>query len=228
MELGKRSALSVAAARLITAGTAAAALIAMASLSPVASHPKNGGTVVQQGEMDPSAQGYAPPDPATLGGPFSAKDHNGEPVTSQSWPGKWLVMFFGFAGCREACPVGFDAFTLALEQMGADAGKIQPLFVELSMAKQQDYKGLKQFVSNFHPSVVGIAGSRAETFDLVRHFQVRREYGHSSYSKRETGPRLNHSTYFYVVAPDGRVTGTFYHNLPAEKMVASLRQFMAQ
>jgi cytochrome oxidase Cu insertion factor (SCO1/SenC/PrrC family) len=216
------------AARIVCAGTVATALVAMAALSPVASHPKHGAIVQQQGDVDPSAQGYKPPDPATLGGPFAARDHNGEPVTYQSWPGKWLVMFFGFAGCREACPVGLDAFTLALEQMGADAEKIQPLFVELSMAKQPDYKGLKQFVSNFHPSVMGIAGSRAETFDLVRAFQVRREYGHSSYSKRETGPRLNHTTYFYVLAPDGRVKGYFYHNLAAEKMVAALRQFMAQ
>lgn len=171
--------------------------------------------------------GYTKPDPAKLGGPFTMLDHNGRTVTQASWPGQWLLITFGFPGCRESCPVALDHISKALETMGPDADRIQPLFVDVSMDKTPDVKGMKQFVSNFHERLVGLVGSRAQGFAMLRNFLVRREYAHVALSRKETGPRINHTTYVYMVDPKGRVRGYFNHDLPPDRMQEAMLGFMA-
>jgi cytochrome oxidase Cu insertion factor (SCO1/SenC/PrrC family) len=148
-------------------------------------------------------------------------DHNGQAVTNASYPGKWLLVFFGFTGCRESCPTGLENMTAALEALGADAEQVQPLFIDVSM-EEPDIAGLKQFVSNFNPRLVGLTGTRAQTFAAVRDFKVRREYAMTNYSSRETGLRINHTTYFYLVDPQGVTRAYFYHNLPPERMALTM------
>jgi protein SCO1/2 len=110
----------------------------------------------------------------------------------------------------------------ALEKLGAEADSIQPLFVDFSM-EEPDIVGLASFVEHFHPRLVGLTGTRAQTFDVVRRFKVRREYAMTNYSAKETGPRINHSTYFYMVDPEGRTRSYFMHDLTADEMVAAIR-----
>lgn len=177
---------------------------------------------------NPEALGasYTKPNPAKLGGPFTMLDHNGRTVTQASWPGQWLLITFGFPGCRESCPVALDHISKALETMGPDADRIQPLFVDVSMDKTPDLKGMKQFVGNFHERLVGLGGSRAQSLAMLRSFLVRREYAHVGLSRKETGPRINHTTYVYMVDPTGRVRGYFQHDLPPERMQDAMRGYM--
>ena len=179
------------------------------------------------GDIEASPQVYykAPPPPETLGRPFELMDHHGQTVTNASYAGKWLLIFFGFTGCREACPTGLVTMASALEVLGEDADRVQPLFVDVSM-EEPDISGLAQFVSNFHPKLVGLTGTRAQTFATVRDFKIRREYAMANYSKKETGPRINHTTYLYLVDPDGVTRAYFDHTVAPERMALTMRLHM--
>ena len=209
--------------------TAFAALtaVAIAPSSPIFAHGSKLGNIVHAHEQTrPVANpGYKAPAPETLGGPFEMLDHTGRTVTDKSYAGKWRLMFFGHAGCREACPVGLDRMTLALEQLGVQAGLIQPLFVDIAM-EEPDVKGLTQFVSNFHPSLVGLTGSRAQRLNMMRTFKIQRQYAHEGYGIKETGPRIDHSTYFFLIDPQGTTRTFFYHTLTPEQMVNTLRKYL--
>jgi protein SCO1/2 len=152
-------------------------------------------------------------------------DHTGRMVTNASYPGKWLLINFGFTGCRESCPTGLVNMAAALDRLGIDADRIQPLFIDFSM-EEPDLKGLAQFVENFHPRLVGLTGTRAQTFAAVRQFKVRREYAMTNYSSKETGPRINHTTYFYLVDPQGVTRAYFYHDLAPEEMAGTMRRHL--
>lgn len=173
-------------------------------------------------------KGYRPPDVTQLGGPFSMTAHNGQTITQDSFPGKWIVLTFGFPGCRESCPIALDSLSRALELMGPEADQLQTLFVDISMDRKPDHKAMAQFVSNFHESILGLGGTRAQVFTMVRNYKVRREYGHVMVSDRETGPRIDHSTYVFMIDPQRRTRSYFYHDLPAEKMVEQIRKTIAQ
>lgn len=191
-------------------------------LTPATAH--EGHHHANAGEMEASPQVYvkAPPPPETLGRPFELMDHNGQTVTNTSYTGKWLLIFFGFAGCREACPTGLVGMQAALDALGDEAERVQPLFVDVSM-EEPDITGLAQFVSNFHPRLVGLTGTRAQTFATVRDFKIRREYAMASYSTKETGPRINHTTYLYLVDPSGVTRAYFDHTLEPERMALTMR-----
>jgi protein SCO1/2 len=109
-----------------------------------------------------------------------------------------------------------------LDALGPDVDRIQPLFVDFSL-EQPDLKGLAQFVSNFHPKLLGLTGTRAQTFAAVRQFRVRREFMHGNDSIKETGLRIDHTTYFYLIDPDGLTRAYFYHDQPVEKIVEAMR-----
>jgi len=191
----------------------------------VEAHQPRGLVLQESYQAEPADKGYVPPDPATLGGPFKMVDHTGRAVTHEMLKGKISLMFFGFVGCREACPTALDKLPAMMEALGPDAARVQPVFVDVSMDKI-DVRGLGQFVQNFHPSLIGLTGSRAERFEIVRLYKVRREYKHNAYSRRETGPRLDHSTYFYIIDPEGKTKAYFYHTLTPQEMVAAIREWM--
>jgi len=164
-----------------------------------------------------------PNDPQMLGGAFEMTDHNGRAVTDRTFHGKWALFFFGYTGCREACPLGLEHITQTLERLGPDGEKIQPVFVDVGM-EAPDLKGLKQFLSHFHPRFLGLAGTRAQTFDIVRAYKIRREYMATNYSKKEVGPRIDHTTYIFLVDAEGKTRGYFHHAMPPDEMAAFIKK----
>lgn len=206
-------------------GAALCALLAAALTAPATAHQPRGHVLHEHATARPADPDYAPPPPETLGGAFTMVDHTGQRVTEKMLLGKLTVIFFGFHGCREACPTALDKLPAVMQSLGDDARRIQPVFVDVSMEKM-DVKGLAQWVSNFHPSLIGLTGSRAERFDIVRLYKVQREYKHNTYSTRETGPRLDHSTYFYIIDETGRTRSYFHHSKTPEEMVDEIRRWL--
>lgn len=163
--------------------------------------------------------------PESRGGAFALTDHTGRAVTDETYRGSWRLMFFGYVGCREACPTGLDTLAAAMDGLGARADEVVPLFVDVSM-EEPDLLGLATFVENFHPRIVGLTGERAQTFAVVRAFRVRREYAMTNYSEKETGPRLNHTTWIYLVDPDGATRDLIDPTTPPAEVAAIVMAHM--
>ncbi len=192
-------------------------------ISPAFGHDRHmRGTIVQEHAFATPTTAYKAPDPKTLGGAFELVDQTGKTVTERSYGGRTLLLYFGYAGCREACPIALDSLGRALDQLGADADKVQPLFVDIDMAGP-DLKGLTQFIGNFDSRLIGLTGSRKQMYHMLRIFKVRREYGHPGNGKKETGPRIDHTTYVFIVGPDGITRNYFYHTLTPERMAQLIR-----
>src|SRR5712691_601384 len=66
---------------------------------------------------------------AAIGGPFTLVATNGEDVSDQMYRGKWLLIFFGYTFCPDACPTALNNISVALDKLGSDAANLQPLFV---------------------------------------------------------------------------------------------------
>jgi len=209
-----------------------ASLVALVALSllgalapPASAHGPRHQVLSEETTVTPRRGAYAnPPAPETLGGAFELQAVDGSKVTEKSYPGQWKLVFFGYPSCREACPTALDRLTLALEKLGPQAEKVRPMFVDISM-ERPDPKGVETFVRNFHPSIVSLTGSRAQVFHMVRLFQIRREYGRRN-GPTETGPRIDHTTLFYLLDPDGRTRSYFHHGLTPDEMTESLRKFL--
>jgi protein SCO1/2 len=160
-----------------------------------------------------------------LGAGFALTDDRGRSVTDETYRGKWMLVFFGYTGCREACPIGLDTLSRTLDVLGADAEKVQPLFIDFSL-DAPDQATLAQFVSNFHPSIIGLTGTREQTIAAVRQYKVRREYKFGNYSRKETGMRIDHTTVVYLVDPEGKHRAYFRHDMKPEEMAKAIRNHL--
>ena len=62
-------------------------------------------------------------------GPLTFVDADGRVVRSTDFPGKWLLVYFGYTHCADLCPTGLSVLANALDQIGPAAEHVQPLFV---------------------------------------------------------------------------------------------------
>lgn len=209
---------------LVLAGLSVALAVTLATTETASAHGSRH-PVIKEERRYIRTHTLQPDTPESYGGPFELTDHNGRTVTDRTFHGKWSLLFFGYTGCREACPLGLENITQSLDLLGADANSIQPLFIDVGL-EAADRKGLAQFVSNFHPSILGLAGTRAQTFDIVRHYKIRREYMGTNYSKKEFGPRIDHTTYIFLVDPTGKTRGYYHHALTPAQMADFIRKHL--
>ena len=135
-----------------------------------------------------------------IGGPFQLTDGAGRPVTDKSWPGRYLLVYFGYTNCPDACPTTLAAIGAAMDQLGRRAARIQPLFISIDPHRDRP-PVMKSYVAAFSPRLVGLTGTDAQ----VAH--VAREYGafFSDFEEmRADDYSVDHSHYVYLMAPDGR------------------------
>ena len=147
-----------------------------------------------------AARGDVPPKEAGVGGAFSLTDDNGKAVTEKSWPGKYLMVFFGFTNCPDVCPVTLDKLTSALHQLSDDdVAKVQPLFITIDSFRDKP-AAMKEYVGHFHKSIIGLTGTEEQLKGVQDAFKV--------YASRHDQPNghdysFDHSAFVYFMTPDG-------------------------
>jgi protein SCO1 len=94
----------------------------------------------------------------TLTRPLTFADAEGRVVRSTDFPGKWLLVYFGYTHCADLCPTGLSVLVNALDQIGPAAEHIQPLFVTVDPERD---KGplLRGFTEAFDKRLIGLGGT---------------------------------------------------------------------
>jgi protein SCO1 len=163
--------------------------------------------------------------PVTVGGSFALTASDGTAVTDQTYRGKWLLVYFGYTSCPNTCPMTLNEIATALEKLGTDAAKMQPLFITVD-PQRDTHKVLEQYTQSFDPRIVGLTGS-PQQIDAVT-----QEYG--AYAVRhKTGPGpenyvFDHSTYLYVMDPGGKFVRAFDADTSGDRIAEALRELLAQ
>ncbi len=140
--------------------------------------------------------GAVPPAAGGIGGPFRLQGSDGQVVTERSFPGRTLLIYFGYASCEDVCPVTLSAVADALQALGGRGDRIQPLFITVDPARDTP-EVLRRYVAGFSPRLLGLTG----TPDDLR--RVQREYHIAS--TVHPGEVLDHTSVLLLVGPDGRL-----------------------
>src|SRR6266481_7458518 len=160
---------------------------------------------------------------AAIGGPFTLASTNGDNVTDQTYRSKWLLIFFGYTFCPDACPTALNNISVALEKLGADAGKLQPLFVTVD--PQRDTREvLAEYLKSFDSRIVGLTGPQDQIDRVVKEYRV---YVASQKSDTSDDNYLvSHSAYIYLMDPQGRFVNVIQGSEGGEEIAAWLRKQM--
>ncbi len=158
--------------------------------------------------------------PLQLGGPFSLMAPDGHVVTDRDFPGKWLIIYFGYTSCPDACPTALSDITAALEQLGPLADKVQPLFITVDPDRDSP-ELMADYVGSFDPRFIGLRGTAEQTAAVAAAFRVTyvvRKLGHDAYA-------IDHSSYIYLMNPDGALAKLLTGDLPGHQLADELRPF---
>jgi protein SCO1/2 len=138
---------------------------------------------------------------ANFGTNFHLTDFNGSPRSLADFKGKAVVLFFGYTHCPDVCPTTMAELAGVMAQLGADAKRVQVLFVTVDPARDTP-QVLKQYVTAFNPTFIGLYGNADATAAVAKEFHV-------VYQKQPDGGSgdytVDHSAGTYVFDPQGRL-----------------------
>jgi protein SCO1 len=158
---------------------------------------------------------------SVIGGPFELAATTGGTVSSESLKGKPLAVFFGFTFCPDVCPTTLLDLSTAIKQLGADADRMNYLFVSVDPGRDT-IEQLKLYLSSFDPRIIGATGTEAQIADMVRKYRA-------VYEKVTTkdGYTINHTATTYLMDARGQFHGTLAYQENADVVVAKLKRLIA-
>ncbi len=160
----------------------------------------------------------------SIGGPFELVDSAGHSVTNRSWPGKFLLVYFGYTYCPDVCPTTLTTLTGALAKLGSRADDVQPLFITVD-PKRDTPAVLAGYTAAFSPKLVGLTGSPEQIAQVAREYRV-------YYAEHRTGPGpddylMDHSSIIYIISPDGRFLSVLPADQPVDSMAAQILEHIS-
>lgn len=167
----------------------------------------------------PSAGGVQLPQGMVLGGPFSLTDHTGRAVTEADFAGRFLLVYFGFTFCPDVCPTELGTVAAALDALEDQGERVTPVFISVDPERDTP-EAMADYVSRFHPRMVGLTGTPQQVAAAARAYRVY----YAKVNRPEMSQYLvDHSSFIYLVGPDGRVRALFRPDTAPEAIAQAMR-----
>jgi protein SCO1/2 len=176
--------------------------------------------VVAAGPRDPGSETAG----ISIGGPFTLTDQTGKTVTDHSYDGAFRLIYFGYTFCPDACPTELQVMAQALETMGPDGAKVQPIFITIDPARDTQAQ-MAKYVPLFDKRLAGLTGTAEQIATVAKAYKV-------YYSKAPaTGADpnaygMNHSSFVYLMDPAGKFLTVFSSDTDSDKMATEIRRYM--
>ena len=155
---------------------------------------------------------------AKIGGPFQLVDaQTGKTVTDQNYKGKWLLIYFGYTHCPDACPTALNDLSLALDKLGDKRHAMAPLFITID-PERDTANVMKDYAASFAPDIVGLTGTPEQIAQAEKEYRV---YA-AKHPTKDGGYDMDHSSIIYVMDPAGRFVTNFTHETDPDQMATKL------
>ena len=128
--------------------------------------------------------------------PLLFTDAQGGLVRSTDFPGKWLLVYFGYTHCSDICPTGLSVMASALEQIGAASDHVQPLFVTVDPERDRGPL-LRAFTASFDRRLIGLSGS----IEQIRRAADALGVSFRKVASGETDYLVDHSSSYTLIDP---------------------------
>ena len=159
---------------------------------------------------------------APIGADFRLADAEGKMRSLSEFRGKVVVVVFGFTHCPDVCPTTLADFAAARKRLGADAERVQVLFVTVDPERDRP-EVVREYVRAFDPTFVALRGDPATTDRVTRDFKV---YTSKREGKAPGEYSMDHSAQSFAFDPSGRVRLVMAYGLAPEKIASDLRLLM--
>jgi len=99
--------------------------------------------------------------PVRIAPDFTLSDQNGRQFTLSHYRGRPVVLFFGYTHCPDVCPTILANLKRARDVLGGKAHDVVVALVTVDPERDTSAE-LRQFVTVFDPSFLGLRGTRKQ------------------------------------------------------------------
>ena len=156
-----------------------------------------------------------------VGAPFTLIDQNGRTRSDTDFRGSYMLIYFGYTYCPDTCPTSLLKMIEALDALEkrapAKAAHITPIFITIDPERDTPAV-LKDYAGSFSPRLVALTGKPDALRDLG--------YAYGVFFAKTPGSRdgyfIDHTSFTYLMAPDGRYIIHFEKDVTAEQLAGAL------
>lgn len=160
--------------------------------------------------------------PIDLGGEFELIDHHGNLVTDQSYQGKHMLVFFGYASCKNMCSITLTRIGKALEILGDDVDKLSPVVITVDPERDTP-QVMKSELVKYHPDLIGHTGNSEQLLGAYSNYK---QTPKSAGVDWNGDPIVSHSSYIYLMSPTGDLTTFFPPILNPQSMADIIGKYI--
>ena len=158
-----------------------------------------------------------------IGGPFRLRAADGREVNDAEFRGRWMLVYFGYTHCPDACPTALQDMANALDGMEPEAKrKVAILFVTVDPERDTP-EVMRDYVTAFDAPITGLSGTAEQVAAAAKAYRVY----YAKHPKAGGEYDMDHSSIIYVMDPRGRFATNFTHETPPDAIAAKLRALMA-
>lgn len=153
-----------------------------------------------------------------IGGPFQLIDGSGRTVTDQDFRGKWMLVYFGYTHCPDACPTALQDMANAIDELGAQKKDVAVLFITIDPERDTPAV-MKDYVAAFDANIVPLSGSPEAVGRAAKAYRVY----YAKHPTKDGGYDMDHSSIIYVMDTRGRFVANFTHESTPDQIAAKLK-----
>lgn len=163
---------------------------------------------------------YREPVPAA---DFTLEDTSGTPFRLSDQRGRIVLLFFGFTSCPDVCPTTLSEARRILEGLGEEAEQVRFAFITVDPERDTPER-LGQYVTRFHPDIVGLRGTAAQLqamFDAygVYAAKVPLEDSAAEYT-------MEHTARVFLVDQEGQLRLSYVFGTPVEDILQDVQYLL--
>lgn len=161
---------------------------------------------------------------AAIGGPFQLVDQNGETRSEQDFRGRYMLVYFGYTYCPDICPTTLATLSRGLEALAARAPDkaevVVPVFVTID-PERDDVEAMAGYAPHFHDRLVALTGTPEQVAGAAKEYRIYYRKVEEEGGDPE-GYLMDHSSFIYLIGPEGSYVTHFGHDATVEEVAAGL------
>jgi protein SCO1 len=156
-----------------------------------------------------------------IGGPFRLQASTGGFISADDLKGKPFLLFFGYTHCPDVCPTTLAEMSDLVEDLRKGGRDVQAFFVSVDPERDTP-EVLRDYLSSFGDTVVGLTGSREEIDRVVKSYRAFAE----CVPRKDGDYAVNHTANVYLMGAEGHLLGLLAPQEPREAQVAKLKRLL--
>ena len=136
-----------------------------------------------------------------------------------------MLIYFGYTFCPDFCPLSLANMTQALDLLPPEqAEQIVPMFITVD-PERDTVEQLAEYAGLFHPRLVALTGSPEAIKAAAGAYRV--YYTRAGDANSNDYLMDRHSTFIYLMGPDGKYVRHFAHNATPQEISAAIGAALA-